>query len=348
MYIFNPEHDLCLANGDIHFVPPQSALDFGRDCALLTHFMQGLDIEADYDEPNILKITPWGWNYVLRDRLLKEGYAPELLPTDEQLAAITELSHRRVALKALEYLNYRFSNNFSTEAAPSEKTELFTRADYRIAAQSLAEVEDALQRWGNVVLKAPLSGSGKGIRFVAQALSHSDAGWCRNLIKKHGCVVVEKRFRPIVEFAMLFKCTDYGSVAFVGYSLFYTENGMYKGNILASDEWIENEILKYIPRIKLSLAKEYLMEFLKENVAGRYEGYAGIDQFAHMPFEGEGEIEYNPVVEINLRMTMGLLAHNIHSIYGSEKLKDGTHYFEIVREPKDGRMAYSYKIAPIL
>ena len=66
-----------------------------------------------------------------------------------------------------------------------------------------------------------------------------------------------------------------------------------------------------------------------------------------MPFEGDGEIGYNPVVEINLRMTMGLLAHNIYFMFGNEKLKDGTHYFEIVREPQDGRMAYSYKIAPI-
>lgn len=346
MYIFNPEHDLCLANGDIHFVPPQSALDFGRDCASLTRFMHGLDAQADSDEPQLLKITPWGWNPVLKERLLKEGYAPELMPAEEQLAAITELSDRRVALKALQYLNSRLSKNRNTTAETDRV--LFTPANYRIAAGSLEEVEEFIQSCSNVVLKAPLSGSGKGIRFVANTLSHSDAGWCRNLIKKHGCVVVEKRFKPVLEFAMLFKCTDSGSVGFVGYSLFYTENGMYKGNILASDEWIENEIIKYIPRVKLSRAKEFLMEFLKENIAGRYEGYVGIDQFAHLPFDGDGKIGYNPVVEINLRMTMGLLAHNIYSTHGNDKLKDGTHYFEIVREPQDGRMAYSYKIAPIL
>jgi hypothetical protein len=100
--------------------------------------------------------------------------------------------------------------------------------------------------------------------------------------------------------------------------------------------------------VKLALAQEYLMEFLRNNIAGRYEGYVGIDQFVHLPFEGDDEIGFNPVVEINLRMTMGLLAHNIYFMFGNEKLKDGTHYFEIVREPKDGRMAYSYKIAPIL
>jgi hypothetical protein len=162
MYIFNPEHDLCLANGDIHFVPPQSALDFGRDCASLTRFMHGLDAQADSDEPQLLKITPWGWNQVLKERLLKEGYAPELMPAEEQLAAIAELSDRRIALKALEYLNSRLSKETGTTAVTDMV--LFTPANYRIAAGSLAEVEEFIQSCSNVVLKAPLSGSGKGIR----------------------------------------------------------------------------------------------------------------------------------------------------------------------------------------
>ena len=69
MYIFNPEHDLCLANGDIHFVPPESALALGRDCGSITKYMRGLDSNAD----NGAKIVPWGWNYVLRERLFKRG-----------------------------------------------------------------------------------------------------------------------------------------------------------------------------------------------------------------------------------------------------------------------------------
>ncbi len=31
IYIFNPEHDLCIANGDENFVPPRSAMGFARD-----------------------------------------------------------------------------------------------------------------------------------------------------------------------------------------------------------------------------------------------------------------------------------------------------------------------------
>lgn len=428
MYIFNPEHDLCLANGDIHFVPPESALAFGRDCACLTRFMYGLDHSADYDEPlpesttvlvasagqynatahvasagqynataNVAstgqynataheaaagrhnagcswsatkKILPWGWNTVLRDRLLKQGCPPALLPSDEVLAAIRELSDRRVAMEALEHLNRKYTNYNQPGSSSSAHTPIFTAHNYRIAAGNLEEVEHFLMKERNVVLKAPLSGSGKGIRFVAGSLSHSDEGWCRNLIKKHGCVVVEKRFNPVLEFAMLFRCRG-GKVEFVGYSLFYTRNGMYSGNILASDLWIENEIAEYISQQRLALAKEGLMEFLQEKIAGKYEGFIGVDQFVYLPYviheaaqthecikNETAEYCYNPVVEINLRMTMGLLAHNIYrlrehlhiSTTESDphvKITDGSHFFEICRAKKGSTEHYSYIIGPI-
>ena len=33
--IFNPEHDLCLANGHAHYVPPESAITFADRAASL-------------------------------------------------------------------------------------------------------------------------------------------------------------------------------------------------------------------------------------------------------------------------------------------------------------------------
>ena len=370
MYIFNPEHDLCIANGDIHFVPPESALAFGRDCADITKFMYGLDSLADLDcsagvgqdssAGAILRIVPWGWNSVLCNRLRKQGIPEGLLPSSEQLAAITELSHRRVAHRALEYL----SNSCLKSAAIVDHT-------YRIEAHSVQEVEEFLASHNNIVLKAPLSGSGKGIRFVSDALSHSDSGWCSNLIAKLGYVCVEKRYAPLMEFAMLFRCSGHedgqggdvaGSAAdtdtgveFVGYSLFYTQNGAYRGNILGSNGYLEGEISKYVPIEVLQMTKEKLMEFLKENVCGRYEGYVGVDQFVCCGYTDAGtassacaDLYYNPVVEINLRLTMGLIARNIYDRFSREyNLVDGEKCFEICRDKKEGKMVYSYRIADI-
>lgn len=361
MYIFNPEHDLCLANGDIHFVPPESALAFGRDCASIIRFMRGLDADADVncsvDTCNgmnsvgqVKKIVPWGWNSVLKERLLKEGYSSELLPTELQIAQITELSHRSVALEALEYVN-------------NAVCESVTPANYRIAAKSLEEVTAFLEKVQNVVLKAPLSGSGKGIRFVSKELSHSDAGWCRNLIAKHGYVVVEQRFAPVMEFAMLFRSVkvennlengEKQAVEFIGYSLFYTQNGAYRGNILASNEFIESQITQYIPVDLLHKSRLAIMDFIEKRIAGKYEGFIGVDQFVCRDFVDSHYIEsssrycFNPVVEINLRMTMGLVARNIYDSFAIEYgLDEGSHIFEICRnEPERGR--YSYKIEQLL
>lgn len=382
MYIFNPEHDLCLANGDIHFVPPESALAFGRDCASIIRFMRGLDADADVncsvDTCNgmnsvgqVKKIVPWGWNSVLKERLLKEGYSPDLLPTELQIAQITELSHRSVALEALEYLHGAWCKEGNGDLWQKR----LTSPDYRIAAKSLEEVTAFLEKVQNVVLKAPLSGSGKGIRFVSKELSHSDAGWCRNLIAKHGYVVVEQRFAPVMEFAMLFRSVkvennsengEKQAVEFIGYSLFYTQNGAYRGNILASNEFIESQITQYIPVDLLHKSRLAIMDFIEKRIAGKYEGFIGVDQFVCRDFvdatntmdsstgliakentcykEDESHYCFNPVVEINLRMTMGLVARNIYDRFSLEYgLQDGSHIFEICRnEPERGR--YSYKI----
>ncbi len=329
MYIFNPEHDLCLANGDPHFVPPESALAFGRDCADLTRWMVGLDGDADGQAEIPLKILPWGWNFVLRKRLRKEGYPEKLLPDDGQIETIAELSDRRFALDALEYIHTHCSRGAD---AP------MTSPDYRTAATSVEAVERFVSKHRNVVLKAPVSGSGKGIRWVADTLSHSDEGWCRNLILKHGCVIVEQRLTLQEEFAMLYRVTA-ADVAFCGYSLFYTENGAYRGNVLASDGFIERRLSEMIPLCQLHEVREGLRQFLKERACGRYEGFVGVDQFYSV------ESGFNPVVEINMRMTMGLLARNIYDRFSEElSLGDGTHHFDIVREKGQAGGKYSYRI----
>ena len=343
MYIFNPEHDLCLANGDIHFVPPESAIAFGRDCASITEFFRGLDKDADCDFPKMKKIIPWGWNHTLRDSLLKQGIDKELIATDRKIEQITELSHRKRALEGLEFL--------------CRETNLgILPHSYRIAAESVEQVEEFISRHRFVVLKAPLSGSGKGIRFVTDALSHSDKGWCKNLIEKQQCVVVEKRYTPVLEFAMLFKCSKSG-VEFFGYSLFTAQNGAYRGNILASNEFIKDQISEFIDLDCLDIVQNELQKFLWQTTKGEYEGFIGVDQFICTNYpqhsddskpEMKMEIFYNPLVEINFRMTMGIVARNIFDNFATKlNLSDGSHIFEICRSKQNGKTSYSYHFRPL-
>ena len=288
IYIFNPEHDLCIANGDENFVPPRSAMGFAKE---------NIDLSEYLKRPNKQRrqIIPWGWNHALRKKLINEGIDPASLPTDDELQFIRTHSRREFALDVHSRLC----------CADSQ----VVGADYRIVARSVSEIEAFISANGSAVLKSPLSGSGKGIRFVRERLSESDEGWCRRTLDKQGSVIVERRFEILKECAMLFECHHEG-IDFIGYSLFESKNGAYSRNILASNEDIENIITEYIPLDTLIAIREGLISILADTLVGHYEGFLGVDQ---MICQGDSPV-FVPVSEINLRMTMGLIARNQYDL----------------------------------
>lgn len=326
-YIFNPEHDLCLANGSPTFVPPESALKFGHDCRNIMENVLGQSGDGE-------AIVPWGWDNVLKYNLLKAGTPEELLPSDEALEQIRSLSHRRTAIKAGKYIRERLKDSGPEDSAATDSGLAgFLVKDTPEEIDRPDMVNDFLEKHPNAVFKAPWSGSGKGLRWVRRnEFSHSDRGWCRNIIAKQGSVIAEQREDVVCDFAMLFQSTATG-IIFEGYSLFDTDNGAYRSNILASDRYILAHLSRFIPENVLTAVRRQLTTFLKENFSGRYEGYLGVDMFicrantetdsVHgtdtfgkdnnpgrfiQTEDSQGKYLLNPCVEINARMTMGLLA----------------------------------------
>ena len=288
IYIFNPEHDLCIANGDENFVAPRSAMGFAKE---------NIDLSEHLKRPNKQRrqIIPWGWNHSLKKRLINEGIDPASLPSEKELQFIRTHSRREFALDVHSRLNCRDKQ--------------VIKPDYRMVATSVGEIEAFILANGSAVLKSPLSGSGKGIRFVRERLTESDEGWCRRTLDKQGSVIVEQRFEIIKECAMLFECHHEG-IDFIGYSLFESRNGTYSRNILASNEEIEDVIGEYVSRDTLIAIREELKDILARTLVGHYEGFLGVDQ---MICQTDSPILV-PVSEINLRMTMGLIARNQYDI----------------------------------
>ena len=331
MWVFNVEHDLCLASGERNFIPPRAVVEFAQRCRWIGKYMpvpQGAG-----------RIVPWGWNMQLKERLLREGVPAAELPSDAELEFIKENSRRELAVELLEHLNGGYDGRIVSSR-------------YRIVAHSLREIEEFLAKRVRVVLKAPLSGSGKGIRFVTAELMETDRGWCRRTLESQGAVIVEEQLDVVQEFAMLFEVGDAPHGAkFVGYSMFYASNGTYKGNLLASNGYIEEKLagiagnaicwgsggsvepgMQENPEVcvlgkTLGQIRENVAGFLQEKLCGRYTGFVGVDMFLYSG--GEGRVMINPAVEINLRMTMGLIARNIFDNHREElQLGDGTHCFE--------------------
>ena len=350
-FIFNPEHDLCLASGDVNFIPPATAVRFAQEGKWIEKFMRAPGSVADSGPCSgcysgsgscsgncAAQVVPWGWNAVLKHRLIGEGWSPEALPSDEALEFIRENSRRELAVELLERLQDDQAAAKPKAPASSAPPVSILPSTYRIIARSLEEIESFLGQYNRIVLKAPLSGSGKGVRFVTGELMETDRGWCRKTIQKQGAVIVEQRLEILQEFAMLFECAgmsgapcasgtsgalEHVKVTFRGYSMFYTSNGAYKGNILASDEYIENRLAKWVPEEMLHKLQAEIARWLDKKLKGRYNGFIGVDMFI-----SEGGI-LNPAMEINLRMTMGLIARNIYDFHKEEyNLGEGTHCFE--------------------
>ena len=286
-----------MANGDANFVPPSSALEFSWDCIGLTEFV---------DKASENEIVPWGWDAVLKRRLMKDGVPESMLPSDAAIEEIRRLSHRRMAVAAGAQVNAALSG-FSDLLRPASSVREVTDFDAVISA---------VDEFGDAVLKAPLSGSGKGLRWARRGeLTQSDIGWCRNIIAKQGSLMVEKRLDIVRDFAMLFHISPQG-VRFEGLSLFFNDNGIYKGNVLASDSYILSALAEFVPNELMVNVKSVLIHFLEKEFVGRYEGYVGVDMFIYREPSSGGEgggtvYRLAPVVEINVRMTMGLLARRV-------------------------------------
>ncbi len=293
--IFNPEHDLCLANGNRHFVPPVSALRFAQEGASMMQVLYPGSVAVDAaqagsaykealassGEEGELQIVPWGWNIALKTQLLKVGIPESLMPNDETLALWRKLQHRSTLLSL----------------QPQSR-----------AVTIPVEVEEMVKEYGEVVMKAPWSSSGRGLRWVRGTLGEHDIHWMQKMVREQGSVIAEPRRRVAGDFAFEYMLKG-GSMTFVGYSLFKSEMGVYRSNLLLKDEEISQRM-----GVMESL-KTRLEDWLSMQIAPYYDGPLGVDCIR----SEEGRVF---VSEINLRHTMGLVAHGYLQLHPEAEGKE--------------------------
>lgn len=350
LYIFNPQHDLALANYSPYYHAPKSAITFAHDLALLPlwHASTHADIIAETTDLNWLDeqkkrfnqsvnirtkntaeyktVHTWGWDPEVRYTLLQLGLSAPCLPSDEVLDKIKELSHRQLAADGMLYLRYTIHGiKFPNPA---------------VRLSTLDAVIEFTQKYPEIVVKAPYSGSGKGLYWNKGALTESLAGWCKRTIAKQGCVMGEEALQKIQDFAMEFHSDEHGNISFSGYSLFQTDDaGIYKSNLLLSDEAIECVLERYIAIDALHSIQHRLIDFFETNIAGHYQGYFGVDMFIHK--QANGNFAINPCVEINVRMTMGMVARLFYDHFVANG-KQGT--FTIEHGLTEGELLTKHQI----
>ncbi len=327
LYLFNPDQDLALASGEINYMPPASARRMAEELALLpvwfadrpcsvlapsaynqSFLEEMLDLfplpaslrtqAEDFSE--VRSVVPWGWNPALRKRLLSLGVPDAALPSMEDIGRLRDLSHRLQAVQLLSGLQV-------DEVFCGESCYLTALSDCRAFVESLE----------CCLLKAPLSGSGKGLNWCKGAFTPLIERWCARVIEQQGGVVGEPIYNKVEDFAMEFYSDGTGEVTFMGYSLFHTgKSGMYEGNRLLSNEAIWKQLSQYVPSKVLTDLENCLKYRLSALVGTVYKGYLGVDMMiCRFPENEKPVFRIHPCVEINLRMNMGVVARFLYDRY---------------------------------
>lgn len=326
LHIFNPEHDIALAANLSNFTAPHAGRqlrhDLGylpaiwaddEDYVLVEHVEDAQrDFAGVMHRPfdrfvnkhqlaklGITHVEPWGWDLALRSFLLR--YGVEAVPTEEEIGVIRDLSHRKYAVDLLRELEFEGTTGRSW------------------LDDTVIEVQQALRNHHQIVVKAPWSSSGRGIRFIDNELNGYQQRWIQNVIASQGSIVIETYCHKVKDFGMEFESDGQGSVRYLGLSLFHTENGAYTGNILASEEEKQEMIKRYISEELLVAVREKICSCLGALYKGRYAGPFGVDM---MVVRGDDNVPFllNPCVEINLRRTMGHVALALASHYPSDQV----------------------------
>ena len=324
LHIFNPEHDLALAASDGNFTAPHAGRQLRADLGYLPllwakrgdlvlvndkewawHAYTKLKINHRTDVHLVtleelpeafrvrpkLTVTPWGWDPTIREQLRRAGVPEDRLPGKLQVDRIRDLSNRRLAVNVLDRLKeLEGTTGFSRVCNTYEELLVFLDANE------------------HVVVKAPWSSSGRGVRYIDRETaleSTNTLQWICNTIKRQGSVTAEIYCDKVQDFAVEFVASP-KMVQSVGFSIFNTVKSAYTGNVLDAETEKVRMITRYVPLVQLDAVVRELEKLLYGYLRDVYEGPLGVDMMVVKNPDATGQpYLLNPCVEINLRCTMG-------------------------------------------
>lgn len=316
LHLFNPDNDLALAANLANYTPPPAAarlrsagqtlplwygadgdrfVSTGTDARWLDAMREafGMDVDVFPYRPELFAPEPWGWSAATRSDFLHLGYGADALPSPRAIDAIRLLSHRRTATS----LHALLPQQYLTPAA--------------IEVKSVDELDHAMQRLGDAVVKLPWSSSGRGVFGISAAELAARRAAIEGAIRRQGSVMVEPKLDKGTDFAMLFDISG-GTATFQGLSLFQSDicTG-YAGNILMPQQDMEQTIKASAGTAAFDAVRDAMAPALQKIIGTAYSGPLGIDFFT------VGHTGRIALAEINLRRTMGRLCLDFYTRYAA-------------------------------
>lgn len=299
LLLYNPENDIALASGLERFTPPAVGRVMARAGALLPFWWAdddsdevllppdltnaALELKSRYGLPGqpgfscATEAAPWGWSAYTRRLLITAGMPENRLPDPALISRLRDLSHRRVTIAIHRALGT------DPSLIPVEAT-------------TPEEAIAAIGRFGNAVVKQPWSCSGRGVFFTRGLSADELRRRTEAAIRRQGSLLIEPEYEREQEMAALFY-SDGRSMAFRGMSAFTADDrGAYTGNVVAPQKELEQ-----LCGADAVVAARRLAPVLQDIIGSSYRGWMGVDMLRH----ADG---LNPCMELNLRMTMGVVA----------------------------------------
>ncbi len=314
LHLFNPDNDLALAANLANYTPPPAAsrlrragealplwygadgdtfASTGTDARWLDAMRGAFGMDVDVFPGRAEKYipTPWGWSPAARTDFLNMGFEADALPSDAQLKAMRDLSHRRTATA----IHALLPQQYLTAAA--------------VEVHSFAELQTVMKEWPEAVVKLPWSSSGRGTLGISRGELPARRAAIEGSIRRQGSAMVEPKLPKGIDFAMLFDMCD-GNASYRGLSLFDADisNG-YAGNNIMPQTDMEAQIAAATGSEALCAVRTAMTTALPAVISDKYCGPVGVDFFT-VPETGRIAL-----AEMNLRRTMGRLCLDIADRY---------------------------------
>ena len=333
IFIYNPTCEIAIANGTLSFMPNKNLSKFERDLDVLPlYFADSNDVllvrqmpdsdflnrisaagiklpkfklleealkDDEFVQTNKNSLQAWGWSPRIHHILkpFKESCSSEYL---NQPNAYWKNEHRNLYGRetALKVLKSFLSKH------PDEK--YIDQSQIARVCTNIQEIETLIEEWKQLVIKAPLSSSGRGLQVLRYShLNDSITQWINGTLEAQNYVTVEALLDKKHEFSLQYYCDGKGKLSYMGPGFFLTSsNGQYEGNILGD---MPEHFKAYLSDAQMEELSEGIKSAMEaSDLATNYCGYLGVDCLL---FEDKsGKMRLQPCVEINLRYNMGTLA----------------------------------------
>lgn len=332
IYYFNPTCELAVANGSFSYQPPLLLQEMERDLSALpfafcnendfvltenppsTGFLQRLKI-VGFDLPNFYSLAeleslpdgsfdaiyPWGWSQAahfklknLKAKCTDKFRKSKVFDWKDEHKLLFERS------TSLDFLTELLDNNppdwFITKEMAGKKV------------TNCKEIELLLEKHSRLVLKAPMSSSGRGIQIIRNdKLNTSNKQWISGVLKQQNYLIAEPYLERLIDLSFQFRVLSDTKIEYLGFSIFETNsNGQYRGTLIHPDlntilpDENATELIEMI-----SAMADIISNALEKSIyANWHRGFLGVDA---MMFRHQKSLLIQPCVEINSRMNMGIL-----------------------------------------